>query len=179
MKKNILINISIILFVILLGVSARLLPHPWNFTPLTAIALSLSVYLGWRYSIIGVIAIMLLSDIFIGVYDLPIMLSVYGSFVFSIILGTYIDRHKKQTILFGILGSSLFFFLITNLAVWEFGTMYPHSFLGLIESYTMAIPFFRNALLGDIFYTTIFFGVFEICIYFEQRFVKLLAWKKI
>ena len=32
------------------------------------------------------------------------------------------------------------------------GTLYPMSLAGLTECYVMAIPFFGNTLLGDLFY---------------------------
>ena len=35
--------------------------------------------------------------------------------------------------------------------------MYPKSLLGLIECYTLAIPFFGNALIGDLIYSMILF----------------------
>lgn len=57
---------------------------------------------------------------------------------------------------------AIIFFLLTNAAVWAFGTMYPHTLSGLMESYTMAIPFFRNSLLGDIFFIGILVGGYEV-----------------
>ena len=51
MEKN-----KIIIFVILvsLGLTFRLLPHPWNFTPIGAIALFSGVYLGRKYAFVAV-----------------------------------------------------------------------------------------------------------------------------
>ena len=58
-----------------------------------------------------------------------------------------------------LLGSSIFFF-ITNLGVFIFQTMYPKNPAGLVECFVMALPFFRNTLAGDLFYTAVFFVVF-------------------
>lgn len=52
---------------------------------------------------------------------------------------------------------------------------YPHTLDGLIQSYTLAIPFFRNTLLGDLGYTVVLFGGYEII----QRFAKKLLPEKI
>jgi hypothetical protein len=52
--------------------------------------------------------------------------------------------------------------VITNFAVWAFGGLYPHSLTGLTECYFLAIPFFRNTLLGDLFYSGAFFGGYEL-----------------
>jgi len=48
--------------------------------------------------------------------------------------------------------------------VWAFGTMYAHNFVGLIQSYTMAIPFFKNSLAGDLFYTAVLVGGYELAL---------------
>ncbi|KKQ27273.1 MAG: hypothetical protein US42_C0011G0011 [Candidatus Magasanikbacteria bacterium GW2011_GWC2_37_14] len=148
---------------IVLGFSARLLPHPANFAPIGAIALFGALYLPKKYALIVPIIAMFISDIFIGFYSWQIMLAVYTSFVLMGVIGLLV-RNKKSfsTILGGTLLGSVLFFLITNFAVWAFGTMYAHNFSGLIQSYTMAIPFFKNSLLGDIFYVTILVGSYEL-----------------
>lgn len=141
------------------GVVSRFLPHAFNFTPVTAIALFVSVYFGLRYSLVTLIGIMLISDVFIGFYHWQMMIAVYGSFALSAILGTFINKQSVRTIAVSTLGSSLVFYAVTNWAVWQFGTMYEHSFSGLMQSYIMAIPFFKNSLAGDLVYTTVLFGV--------------------
>lgn len=58
------------------------------------------------------------------------------------------------------LGSSVFFFVVTNFAVWVQSGMYAHTWSGLVRCYTMALPFFRNTILGDAFYTAALFLVY-------------------
>ncbi|NQV88527.1 MAG: hypothetical protein HQ402_03165 [Parcubacteria group bacterium] len=170
-QKNSLI---IATFLIVLGVASRLLPHVWNTTPMTAIALFATAYLGLRYSVVIFIAIMAFADIFLGFYQWPIMLSVYGSFILVALLGLYLRKNKTAISIFGIaLSSSVLFFLITNWAVWQFSGMYVHSWLGLTQSYTLALPFFRNSLFGDLFYTSVFFGAFEFVKYFVSNRVRI------
>jgi len=42
---------------------------------------------------------------------------------------------------------------------------------GIIQCYLLAIPFFRNTLLGNLFYVTVFFGAYEIAkVWIEKRF---------
>ena len=169
MKNKIITNILIVSLFILLGILSRAIPHPWNFTPILAIALVLSVYLGWKYSVLGMFLIMIFSDALIGFYDFEVMLAVYACLLMSIAFGTFIQRKKPSTILLATLGGSLLFFFVTNWAVWQFGTMYPHTFNGFINSYTMALPFFKNSLIGDIFYTATFFATFEIFIFLKNK----------
>ena len=58
------------------------------------------------------------------------------------------------------LASSLFFFIVTNFAVWASGDMYERTWLGLRQCYVMALPFFRNTTLSDLFYTGLLFGIY-------------------
>jgi len=50
------------------------------------------------------------------------------------------------------------FFVLTNFGVWALGALYPKTLTGLTECYVVAIPFFRNALLSDLFYSALLFG---------------------
>ena len=65
---------------------------------------------------------------------------------------------------FAAVGGSLVFFLVTNLFVWAESlfdgplAMYPPTWAGLVECYTAAVPFYRTALLGDLFYCGVLFG---------------------
>ena len=65
------------------------------------------------------------------------------------------------TITLGTLGGTLLFFLATNAAVWAFSGMYQLNLAGLMLSYAMAIPFLKLSLVGDLFYTAVFFGMYE------------------
>lgn len=160
------------IFLILAAVSLRVLRHfellnlPPNFAPITAIALFAGAYLGNRglAVIIPVIA-MLISDIFIGFYDLRILSAVYLSFIISGILGFCLRRHRSMSKVCGItLSASILFFLTTNFAVWLFSGMYPLTASGLWQSYLLGLPFFKYTLLGDIFYVSIMFGLYELVI---------------
>ncbi len=62
------------------------------------------------------------------------------------------------------------FFVLTNFGVWALGTMYPKTLAGLEACFAAAIPFFRNMLVGDLFYTAVLFGGFYLL---EQRFTGL------
>lgn len=171
--KNTKIELFIIaLFFILMAVISRFLPHFPNFTPIAAIALFGGVYFSKKIALILPIAAMLVSDIFIGFYEPLIMLSVYGSFVLSVLLGFWLKKHKNWfTVLGSALACSLVFFVITNFAVWAFSPWYAKTLSGLSQCYLMAIPFFRNTLLGDLFYVSVFFGAYEIVeVWIKQRF---------
>lgn len=155
-------NIGLAITLILLGAIARLLPHPPNFAPIAAVAIFSGMYLKQRWGFAIPLAAMLMSDLVIGFYSWPIMASVYGGFLISFLIGRWITPNKKlHRIISGTVLSSILFFVLTNWAVWVFSDMYPHTLSGLTASYTMAIPFFRNSLLGDLFYVAILVGAME------------------
>jgi len=145
---------------IALGVLFRLIPHAPNFVPIAAMALFGGAYLNKKYALILPLAIMFISDIFLGFHQT--MFWVYGSFVIIGLIGMWLQNHKsaKNTVLASLAGSVIFF-VVTNFGVW-LGPWYQHDFAGLVRCFTMAIPFFRNTLLGDLFYTGVFFGGYEL-----------------
>jgi len=161
----------VVLFaLIIVGFGARLLPHPANFAPIGALALFGGLYLPRRWSILVPCAAMLLSDAVIGFYNWKIMIAVYASFIIMGLIGLAVRKNKKfATILGGTLLGSIIFLVLTNAAVWMFGTMYSHNISGLIQSYTMALPFFKNSLLGDLFYAGIFVGTMETLLYYQKN----------
>ncbi len=157
-------NFGMALTLILLGVTSRLLPHPPNFAPIAAVAIFSGMYLKQWWGFTIPLITMIGSDIIIGFYSWPIMASVYTGFLISFIVGrwiTLIAKNKLRRTISGTVLSSILFFVLTNWAVWAFGSMYPHTLGGLTASYTMAIPFFRNSLLGDLFFVGILVGTME------------------
>lgn len=137
----------------------RLLPHLPNFTPIAAMALFGGVYLNKKYAFVIPLAAMFVSDIFLGFHQT--MPYVYGSFILTGIIGLWLKKHKStKNIICSSLISSILFFLITNFGVWTAG-WYPKNLNGLFESYLMGIPFFKNTVLGDLVYSGMFFGGYE------------------
>lgn len=178
MKKQLAIsnkqgtNLTIIaVLLILLGVAARFLPHPPNFAPIAAIALFGGLYLNNKKLAFALpIGAMLVSDLFIGFYSWKMMAAVYLSFLAMVGIGLLVRKNKKfSTILGGTLLGSVLFFVVTNAAVWAFGTMYPHTIEGLMSSYAMGIPFFKNTLMGDLFYTGVLVGSMEAVLFWNAH----------
>lgn len=156
-------NLEIILGITLLlvGAGARLIPHPANFAPLGAIAIFSGLFLPRKLALWLPLAALLVSDLFIGFYMWEVMATVYISFFLTTFVATKIQQ-KFAPIVGLTLAGAVFFFIATNAAVWAFGTMYTHNLAGLGQSYTQALPFFRNSLLGDLFYTGILVGSYQL-----------------
>jgi len=138
-------NITI-LSMIVLAVITRLLPHPPNVAPITGMAL----FAGYSFSdkrmaFLLPLLCMFITDLFLGFHI--IMPFVYLSFMMI----SYIGINSKKIGNGTILGSSLLFFLVTNLGVWYLG--YPNTLAGLVSCYTLALPFFVNTIIGDLFFS--------------------------
>lgn len=149
-------RIMFIVALIVVGMLARFLPYPPNFSPIGAMALFAGATFGakFRAALIPLTA-MLLSDYWLGMHAL--MPFVYGCFLFNVWLGSRIKSRPKPLKVLGVsVTGSIVFFAVTNGACWYAG--YPHTWVGLVSCYTLAIPFFQNTLAGDLFFTTILFG---------------------
>lgn len=143
---------------VLLGASARLLPHPWNFTPMMAIGL----FAGYQArkagtGILVALLALVLSDAVMGFY--PGFWYVYAATLVPVLLGWLIrKRSGAGAIAAAALASSLSFFIITNFMFWIASGWYPRTVAGLSTCYLAAIPFYQNQLFGDAFYTVAIFG---------------------
>lgn len=151
------------LVLLILGVAARLLPHPANFTPVAALALFGGYYFSKRQAVLLPLLTVFIADIFLGGYYGPTMFYVYGSYLLFILIGQLVKGRRLLTLAPATLASSLLFFIITNFGVWADPLFYyPRTLTGLLECYTAALPFFRNTILGDLFFTTALFGAYEL-----------------
>lgn len=161
-------NVITAVLLILFAAFSRLIPHPMNFAPVTAIALFAGVYLDKKYAFIVPLAAYILSDIFLGFYSG--IEWVYGTMMVIALIGLWLKKRvesgstgKKIGYIAGTtLASSIIFFILTNFGVWTSGMFYEMSFKGLIDCYVAAIPFFRNSLAGDLFYVAAMFGLYEL-----------------
>jgi len=156
---------SVIFAVALIVVAAitRFIPHPFNFTAVGAMALfSGAVIKDKRFAFLLPVAVMFFTDLFLGFHFS--ILPVYACFAFTVWMGIKIsNRQNAFSIGSASIVSSVIFFLVTNLPVWYLDQgLYPVSIQGTLQSYTMALPFFQNQILGDLFYNALLFGVYHL-----------------
>jgi hypothetical protein len=151
---------------IILAAAVRILPHPWNFTPIGAMAIfSGAMFRDRRVAFLFPLAALFAGDLFVGLHRLiPI---VYASFLLSVLIGTCLSNRRSILRIDGaVFLGALQFFLITNFAVWKvFGT-YPHTLAGLAACYIAGLPLFGNTLAGDAVYATLFFSIFALAEHF-------------
>jgi len=172
-------NPNIIKLVFVLGIIALfagmriLFTGAPNVSPVAAFALFGATMFrkNWMVFLLPV-AVMFASDWFVGFYDIVTMSFVYGSFLLVALIGFSLRRSAKMhNVLFASLASSIVFYILTNFGVWMSGMVgYPMNWSGLVQSYVMAVPFFRNEVVGTLGFSVLFFGVYE---YATQRIAAL------
>lgn len=167
-NEKIPLSFYVITLIVAVMASSRLLPHPFNFSPVAALAL----FGGARYSnkaaaFIIPLAAVWVSDLFLNFawygkfvpfYDGALF--TYASFIMIVLLGMFgLKKLSAGRLIAVSLSASLIFFVVSNFGVWAFSNMYPLSVEGLLSCYMAALPFFRNTLAGDLVYSfAIFYG---------------------
>jgi hypothetical protein len=161
-KENLLYRTLLAFAMIVLAAALRIAPHPWNFTPVGAMALfSGAIIRDRRLAFVFPIFALFVGDIFIGFHKL--MPVVYASFFVSVVIGFWLgDRRAVGRIAAATLLGAVQFFLVTNFAVWAFGLFYPRTSAGLLACYLAGVPFFWNTLAGDGVYALLLFGGFAL-----------------
>ena len=139
---------KILVSFVLIAALTRLIPHPPNFAPITAMSLFAGAYFTRKHLayLVPTLA-MLISDLFLGFYTISIF--VYLSFALITWLGQQKNKVTPKLVLLG----SISFFIISNFGVWLL--YYPKTIEGLTACFTLAIPFFATSLLGDIIYSIV------------------------
>jgi hypothetical protein len=137
--------------------ASRFIPHPPNFTSLLALSFYVPVLFGLRYIPVLLISFAI-TDLVIGYHS-----GTHWTWGSVLVIGL-MSQHFSKNINFRLVGSlfgALIFFLITNFGVWTSG-MYSFTVNGLIECYTLAIPFFTYSLVSTIFFSFIIEFVYKL-----------------
>ena len=152
---------------LVVGVFGRVLPHPVNMTPMTSLALFGGTHLSRWKAFAITLATLLISDAIVGkMMGYPLtgswIIFTFSGFAAVVLAGTFL-RANASALRTGIfaLSSSAGFWLWTNFGVWLMDAMYPHNAQGLVACYVSALPFLRNALVGDAAWTIVLFTSFH------------------
>ena len=163
-----------ILGLIILALASRILnayvPFLGNFAPVTAIALFGAVTFEKRWmALLLPISLMFVSDVIIAqINGLSIIhhysAYVYGGFILVNVLGVLAKKNLGTAKMLGMsVASSIVFFLVSNFGVWmDVQSGYARSIQGLLDCYVMGLPFFQWTILGDLIFTTVLFGAYNV-----------------
>ena len=150
---------------VFLGALSRLIPHPPNFVALGALALYSGARLPRRSAFLVPLAAMALADFVLdfgtgrAVFSTT-RIAIYGSFVLIVLAGRLARETSGPLRLTALsVAASLLFFVLSNLAEWMGGALYPKTAAGLALCYAAAIPFFWNTLFADLAGTAVLFGL--------------------
>jgi len=149
---------------LVIAVVARFLPHTFSFTPVGAALLFFGARTDRKRLWIPVL-MLAVTDVVLSrfVYgypftaDLPITWAWYAGIV---LMGGWLKENDRPLRVAGAaLATSVSFFLVSNFAVWAVWNMYPKNAAGLLQSYLMALPFFRNTVASDLLFSALLFGL--------------------
>lgn len=142
----------VLFFTALLGFS-RIMPHPSNFTPILAVAVFIPYIMRNNLTAIPItLGAMLIGDLYWDFHSY--MIWTYG----AVVLATQL---RFKNVFVSGLTASIIFFIVTNFSVWLSG-YYGLTLAGLWACYVAAIPFFTNTLLGTLFYTGVFWVIYQV-----------------
>ena len=204
-NESVALRTLLIFTLIVIAAALRLAPHPWNFTPVGAIALfSGAMVRDRRWAFLFPVLVMFATDAIIGFNTLSPL--VYASFLLSVLIGRAVagarfsppaqagtspqakqefeaeGNMRAQKYALPRIGAATFlgalqFFLITNFGVWAFLNSYPRTGAGLVACYIAGIPFLWNTLAGDAVYATLLFGGFFLAERFVPRLREAARWR--
>ncbi len=192
MNNKIKLRIGILAIIIFAAATSRLLPHPYNFTPIGAMGLFGAAHFSRRwlafalpFAALWISDLMLINVVYSQYYEGFQWFGhgwVYAAFGLIVLLGFALLRRINARNVFAasVLASGIFF-LVTNFGVWLSSPLYPQNLTGLLACYAAGLPFasmelapplgfLLNGVLGDLFYCGVLFGAFA---WAQQRFPAL------
>jgi hypothetical protein len=146
------------------AVHARFLPLPFGFAPVTAALLYFGARRPRKEMWVPVAALaaagIYLSRSYYGYAVSADLLITWAWYAGMVLLGGMLAKNASALrVGAASLAGSVSFFVLSNFAVWAVWTMYPKNVGGLMACYVAALPFFRNAIVSDLFFAAAFFGI--------------------
>ena len=165
MKSN---NVYVAIVLILMTIFFRLVPHPANFTPILALALFSGASLRGQKGLYLIPVLgLFLSDMILGFHSLSGV--IYICFAMLFMFGAGLSKTLKKFSSSGLLKwsasslfAAIFFFIVTNLAVFWTSGMYPLTSEGLVLCFTKAVPFFRNTFTSTLMFSLGMYSVYSL-----------------
>jgi len=144
-----------------------------NFAPVAAVALCGAVYLPRRLAVALPLAGLLVSDAVLNLvhYHLPLLtFEIVPRYVALAIISLIGMAFRGRARLLPLLGASfagsVIFFVITNTGSWVAAPEYAKTLAGWVQALTTGVPgypptwwFYRQTLMGDLFFTAMFAGL--------------------
>ncbi|OIR01311.1 hypothetical protein GALL_165990 [mine drainage metagenome] len=174
----------LLLFIIATGMlrimnCSTLLSPLANFTPIGAMALFGGTYFksNWKSYFFPLVTLLasdiVMMQLFYKQHSNGLLYSgwlwTYSAFALMVLIGKYIKKVTFKNVLTAAVAAALAHWLITDFGVWlgggldiSTGTALTKDWHGFVQCYLQAIPFLKNMLLGNVLYSGILYGVFEV-----------------
>ncbi len=155
----------IALILTIVGVLARLLPHPPNFAPVDSVSLFAGARLSAWQAYLVPLAIMTITDpilaLYYGVHPFGRwQLFTYSSFLICVWIGRRVRAARSYwSVGAAAVACGMVFFLVTNFGVWATSSQFAATPSGLLQCYLFALPFYKWTLASDLFYTAVLFSL--------------------
>jgi hypothetical protein len=142
-----------------------------NFAPVLAMGLFAgSIFTNKKLAIALPIITMLIGDLYFQLFTTTpgfyggSQIFNYAAFGLVALFGASLKNRNAINVFGYAITGSMIFFVISNLGVWADTTfnMYAKTWSGLVNCFTMAIPFYKNSLISDVLFSAIFFGLYYI-----------------
>ncbi len=174
----------LILFIMLTGLlrvmsAGKLLSPIANFTPIGAMALFGGTYFTgkWKSYLFPLLTLflsdMLMMQFFYTAHSNGLLYHgwywTYGAFAIMVLIGQSVKKVSFTNVVSAALAAALTHWIVTDFGVWlgggsdiSTGKALTRDWHGFVQCYVQAIPFLKNMLLGNIIYSGILYGGFEI-----------------
>jgi Family of unknown function (DUF6580) len=174
-KRDTAIRSAVFCALVALAVAVRLVSETPNFNAVTAAALFAGFYFRNRLTALCVpLLAMSVSDVFLGGYAMGMMAAVYLSLMVPIAWrGILRRRLSPLSVGSGAMCATLAHYLLSNGAVWY--AWYPHSWQGVVECYTVALPFLANSISSNVLFSAGFFGLYALAVQLGSQQASQLA----
>lgn len=93
---------------------------------------------------------------------------VYSSFALIVCIGFFIKRVSLGSVFASALLAALLHWVVSDFGIWmggidvSTGLPFTKDFSGLLKCYILALPFLKNMLLGNLVFSALMFGAFEL-----------------
>lgn len=143
-------------------ITIRIIPHPWNLTPLMTFAFLSRRFYPRATSVIVTTLCLFISDTVLAYTQHHATLGSWSFFTYTYIafiaFTCQIDESQISRSILMIALSSIGFWVWTNFGCWLSMPEYSKDIKGLTDCYIMALPFLKNQFFGDFLWTCLTLG---------------------
>ncbi len=153
--------------IVLVAALARFAPHPADFSPVYAALLFGGAFLPKRDALWYPVAVLAVIDVMLTTLVYRMHFGWAGTldwvgFGAVALIGLWLrNRVSVRNVVAAALAGPTVFFIISNVAVWLSGLLYPRTAAGLGVCFLAALPFFGNTMAAGIVFSGVLFGGYE------------------